>query len=94
MQHNKKVSEVQSINALCLCTEPRSQDEFSTLTRTQARTWTRTRIAIVYSTRAPYENRLIKIYHNWLEMKLSNFYLCFHALDINALLLGIGLDEF
>jgi hypothetical protein len=47
--------------------------------------WTRTRTAIVYSTRAPYENRLIKICRNWLEMKLSNFYLCFHALDINTL---------
>jgi hypothetical protein len=44
-------------------------------------------------TRAPYENWLIKICRNWLEMKLSNFYLCFHALDIKALLLGIGLDE-
>jgi hypothetical protein len=49
----------------------------TTLTRTQARTWTRTRTAIVYSTRALYENRFIKIFRDWLEMKLSNFYLCF-----------------
>jgi hypothetical protein len=71
-------------------TGPRSQDEFST--RTQARTWTRTRTArtaIVYSTHAPYENRFIKICRYWLEIKSPNFYLCFHALDINALLIWL-----
>jgi hypothetical protein len=50
-------------------TEPRSQNEFSTRTRTQTRTQTWTRTAIVYSTSALYENRFIKICRTDWKMK-------------------------